>query len=142
MLASKCSYAQALCLKEVHDTRAYEKLGLNWEDFCSQHAGISRITAETIMKRADEFGEAYFRLCAIVRISPDTFRHLQNGVTVDTVDLDGERIPLAPENACKIRAGINRLHEEFRRVKTRSASPLASSSSASARTTSSTGRPP
>src|SRR5438445_338324 len=53
MIASQCTYAQAVCLKEIHDTRAYETLGLTWEDFCSQHAGISRVTAETIIRRLD-----------------------------------------------------------------------------------------
>src|SRR5436305_9967717 len=76
MIASKCTYAQAVCLKEIHQTRAYEQVGLTWEEFCSQQAGISRITAETIIRRLDEFGEAYFRLAALVRISPDAFRQI------------------------------------------------------------------
>src|SRR5437899_3027032 len=104
MIASKCTYAQAVCLKEIHDTRAYETLGLTWEDFCSQHAGISRVTAETIIRRLDEFGEAYFRLAALVRISPDAFRQIAGRVTAETIQLDGEQIPLTSANACKIRA--------------------------------------
>src|ERR1051326_8523271 len=78
MIASKCTYAQAVCLKEVHDTRAYEPLGLSWDEYCSRHGGISRGTAETIIKRLDEFGELYFRLAALVRISPDTFREIKD----------------------------------------------------------------
>jgi hypothetical protein len=62
MIASKCTYAQAVCLKQIHDTRAYEKLDLTWEQYCSQHAGVGRTAAEAIIKRLDEFGEAYFRL--------------------------------------------------------------------------------
>jgi hypothetical protein len=116
MIASKCTYAQAVCLKEIHDTRAYEQLDLTWEHFCTQHCGISRVTAETIIKRLDEFGEAYFRLAAIVRISPDAFRKIEDRVTAETIELDGEQIPLTSDNAQKIRAGVRRLQDEVRRL--------------------------
>src|SRR5215471_20043707 len=76
MIASKCTYAQALCLRDIHDTRAYEHWGLSWSDYCTQQAGISRGTAETIIHRLNEFGESYFRLSAIARISPEAFRHI------------------------------------------------------------------
>jgi hypothetical protein len=116
MIASKCTYAQAVCLKEMHDTKAYTKLGLTWEDYCTQYCGLGRTAVENIIKRLDEFGEAYFRLSALVRISPDTFRDFQACVTAVTIDLDGEQIPLIPENAQKIRAGIRRLQDETRRL--------------------------
>jgi len=116
MFASKCLYAQAVCLREIHDTKAYQHLGLTWEEYCTQHAGISRPHAESIIKRLEEFGEAYFRLCAVVRVSPDLFRELRDRVTAETIELDGEMIALVPENTQKIRAGINRLRDEIRRL--------------------------
>src|SRR5437899_3224978 len=103
MIASKCTYAQTICLREIHNTHAYEKLRFTWDQFCIEHAGISRVTAETIIRRADEFGKAYFLLCAIVRVSPDMFRQLADRVTPETIELDGEQIPFTPANACKIR---------------------------------------
>jgi hypothetical protein len=117
MIASKCTYAQAVLLKEIHATRAYQELGLTWEQYCSRHAGMGRGAAETIIKRLDEFGEAYFRLAALVRISPDTFRQIADRLTAETIDLDGEQIPLTSDNAAKIRAGIRRLQDEVRRLK-------------------------
>jgi len=42
LVANQCTAAQAQCLKEIHDTRAYQTYGLTWEQFCDQHAGISR----------------------------------------------------------------------------------------------------
>jgi hypothetical protein len=120
MFASKCLYAQAVCLREIHETKAYQKLGLTWDDYCTRHAGVSRPHAESIIKRLEEFGEAYFRLCALVRVSPDLFRDIRfwkhDSVTAETIELDGEQIPLVPENTQKIRAGINRLREEVRRL--------------------------
>src|SRR5205085_9184779 len=111
------SYAQAVCLKEIHDTRAYEQAGLTWDEFCTQQAGISRGTAETIIRRLDEFGEAYFRLAALVRISPEWVRQIADRLTAETIELDGEQIPLVPENACKIRAGIARLRDEIKSLR-------------------------
>jgi len=116
MIASQCTYAQALCLRDIHQTRAYEHLGLSWEQFCNQEAGISRVTAEKHIQRLNEFGEAFFRLSAIARISPDTFRHIADRVTAETIELDGEQIPLTPDNAQKIRAGVQRLRDECRRL--------------------------
>src|SRR5689334_17437656 len=116
MMASHCNYAQAVSLKAVHEARAYEQVGLNWEEYCSRHAGISRGTAESIIHRLDEFGEAYFRLAALVRISPDTFRQVADRLSAECIDLDGEQIPLVSGNAGKIRAGIKRLQDEARRL--------------------------
>jgi len=116
MIASKCTYAQAVCLKQIHDTRAYEKLGVTWEQYCPQFCGIGRTAAENIIKRLDEFGEDYFRLSALVRISPDTYREIRDRVTAETIDLDGEQIPLTSDNAQKIRAGIRKLQDEVRRL--------------------------
>ena len=116
MMAAKCSFAQAVCIKQIHDTRAYEKYGLSWEDFCPKHLGISRAQAERHIHRLDEFGEAWFRLSTLARISPDLFREIQDRVTADTIELDGEQIPLIPANTQKIRAGIRRLQDEVRRL--------------------------
>jgi hypothetical protein len=116
MIASQCTYAQAVCLREIHDTRAYEHLGLTWADFCTQRAGVSRGTAESIVHRLNEFGESYFHLSAIARISTDAFRQIADRVTAETIELDGEQIPLTSENAQKIRAGVQRLRDECRRL--------------------------
>src|SRR2546430_8454359 len=115
-IAHQCRYAQAVCLRDVHQTRAYEHFGLSWEEFCTQEAGVSRVTAESIIRRLNEFGEAYFRLAAITRISGDSFRQIAGRVTPETIDLGGEQIPLTPENTQKIRAGVQRLRDELRRL--------------------------
>ncbi len=58
VIAKKCSAAQALSLKEMKEARGYEKLGLSWDDFCQQHAGISRVHVDHIIRQYEEFGEA------------------------------------------------------------------------------------
>jgi hypothetical protein len=119
MIASHCKYSQAVCLRDIHQSRAYEQYGLSWEQFCADHAGMSRSTAERIIERLEEFGESYFRLSAIARISPEAFREIAARITTETIELDGEQIPLTRENAQKIRAGIQRLRDECRRLNTR-----------------------
>src|SRR6516162_7325772 len=76
VIASKCSAAQAECLRQIKETRAHDQLGLTWEEFCIQHAGISRRYAETLISRLDEFGDTYFKLSQLARVSPDTYRRI------------------------------------------------------------------
>jgi hypothetical protein len=115
-IACQCRYAQAICLREIRDSRSYEHIGLSWDEFCTQHVRISRVTAESIIHRLNEFGEAYFRLAAITRISDDTFRQIADRVTPETIELEGEQVPLTPDNAHKIRAGVQRLRDEINRT--------------------------
>ena len=46
MMATKCTLAQADCLRQLRETRAYEAYGLTWDEFCKQHAGLARSQAD------------------------------------------------------------------------------------------------
>ena len=50
--------AQAECLKKIREEAIYKTIGLTWEQFCKEYAGISRSYA----RRLDEFASAYFHL--------------------------------------------------------------------------------
>lgn len=117
LIASKCSAAQAECLRQIKETRAHDQLGLTWEEFCIQHAGISRRYAEALIGRLEEFGDTYFKLSQLARVSPDTYRRIAGLVHDDAIEIDGQPIPLTPENAPRIRAGIQRLHARLRDTK-------------------------
>jgi hypothetical protein len=65
LIASKCSATQAHALKEIKESRAFEQLGLTWEEFCLQHVGLRRERADALIHQFDEFGEDYFRLSQI-----------------------------------------------------------------------------
>jgi hypothetical protein len=88
VIAKKCSAAQALSLKQMKGTRSYEKLGLSWDDFRQQHAGISRVYADRIIRRYEEFGEAYFRLSSLARISPEGYREIAGNVEGDCIEIE------------------------------------------------------
>jgi hypothetical protein len=61
LIGSKCSAAQAQCLREIRESRTYEKIGVTWDEFCPRYAAISRSKADDLIRRLDEFGQAYFR---------------------------------------------------------------------------------
>src|SRR5436190_17373093 len=91
-IANKCSAGQAQALKQLHDERAYEHFNLTWEQFCEAHAGISRAHADRIISRIEEFGETYFRLSQITRVSDDTYRGLSPQIEDEILEIDGEKI--------------------------------------------------
>jgi hypothetical protein len=114
IIATKCSAAQAQCLKQLTESGAHEMLGLTWEEFCPQYTGICRATADRIIQQYDEFGEAYFKLSSLAQISPETYRHIANRVDAETIEVAGEPVALTEENGPKIRAHIQTLRAQIR----------------------------
>jgi hypothetical protein len=118
VMASKCTLAQAECLRQMRDSRAYAAYGLTWDQFCRQHAGIARSQADRLIHQLNEFGAAYFRLSELVRISDTTYRKLAPRIQGETIELGGQQIAIIPENASKLRAGIHKLRHELRNLQT------------------------
>jgi len=117
VIANKCSAAQALCLKQVRETRLYEKLDLTWDEFCKEYAGIGRAYADRLIQQHEEFGEAYFRLSEIARISPETYRKIAGQVSDEGLEIDGRKLALTEENAPKIRAAIQTLRAQLKQAR-------------------------
>ena len=117
VIANKCSAAQALCLKQVRETRLYEKIESTWEEFCKEYAGIGRAYADRLIQQHEEFGEAYFRLSEIARISPETYRQISSQVSDEGLEIDGRKLALTPENAPQIRAAIQTLRAQLKQAR-------------------------
>ena len=117
MIANRCSAAQALCLKQVRETRLYEKLDLTWDEFCKEYAGISRESADRLIRQYEEFGDAYFRLSEIARISPETYRQISSQVSDEGLDFDGRKLALIPENGPQIRAAVQTLRVQLQQAR-------------------------
>jgi hypothetical protein len=115
-LAHHCSAARAACLKQVRDTEAYKHLNLTWDQFCPEHAGISRMQADRLIRQLDEFGAPYFQLTDIVPVSPATYREIEPSIADGAIEFRGEYIPIARENASKIKAAVHALRKEVDRV--------------------------
>src|ERR1051326_8788795 len=113
LVSNYCSAAHAKCLQEIRDTEAYKTLNLTWEEFCPAYIGLSRRQVDKIIGCLEEFGEAYFRLSEMVRVSPATYRELTSHIQDDAIEIDGEVIPVTPANGPRIRAAVKRLRAEL-----------------------------
>jgi hypothetical protein len=113
-IAAKCSAAQALTLTNIKESRAYEALGLTWDQYCPEYFGISRVTADRLIGQLGEFGEAYFRLGELARIGEGEFRRIASQVTGEALEFEGESIPLTPENAPRLRQAVRALRRQLR----------------------------
>ena len=113
-VANHCSAAQAECLARIRKEGLYKILNLTWDQFCERHAGASRAHADEIIRRLQEFGAAYFRISEIIRISPQSYRTMQDKVKGEVIEVGGESIPITPENAVRIRQAIAALRAEVR----------------------------
>jgi hypothetical protein len=114
VMASHASAAQAACLKEMRDSRAFEKAGITWDQFCEEYAGISRMHADRLIAQYSEFGESYFRLSQLARISSETYRQVAGKIKDDVLEFEDEQIPLTAKNVPKIRAALNKLRADLR----------------------------
>jgi hypothetical protein len=117
LIGNRCSVSEAESLKRIRETRSYESLGLTWEEFCSQHAGISRSYADKLIQRLDEFGADYFRLSAVAHLSAESYRLLAPAVTEQGVEIDGELVAITLENAPRIRQAVHAIREDLRRAR-------------------------
>ena len=101
-VAGHCSASQAACLRRIRDERAYQITGLDWSQFCSQRLGMTRRHADRLIRNLNEFGPGYFELSQIVRISPEVFRKLAGSISSAGMAIEGEIVPIRPENAQRI----------------------------------------
>ena len=109
IVTGSCSAARAQCLKQVRDSKMLDDLGLTWDEFCKDYAGVSRQHADHLIRQYAEFGDAYFRLSEIARVSTRTYRQIAPAVDGETIEIDGEKIALTPGNGSRIRAAIQAL---------------------------------
>ena len=99
LIAGRCSAATVVCLRKIREGKRYRALGLTWEEFCRQRAGVSRAFADKVIQQLEELGPAYFELSSVTRITPDQFRQIADAVTEEGLSYAGEPIEIIPENA-------------------------------------------
>jgi hypothetical protein len=109
LIAGRCSAADAECLRNIRDNKRYRSLRINWKQFCREHIGISRPVVDKIIRQLEEFGPAFFQLAGVMRITEDEYRLIAASVTEEGVLADGERIPIAIENATRLTRAVDAL---------------------------------
>jgi hypothetical protein len=124
-VAGSCSAARAQCLKQVRDSSMLDETGLTWVEFCKEYAGISRQYADNLIRQHERYGDAYFRLSEIARISPRTYEQIAAHVDGETIEIDGEKLALTPANANKIRAAIHSLRNRAKPLEPEASRPPA-----------------
>jgi hypothetical protein len=117
LIRQRCSAAQAECLKQIREGKLHETLGLGWDEFCRLHLGMDRSYADRLIRYLDRFGADYFRLSEIVRMSPETYRALRPAISNQHIEIDGEKVLIAPENALRIRTAVTALRSELIQAK-------------------------
>ena len=99
LIAGRCSAATVVCLRKIREGKRYRALGLTWEQFCRQRAGVSRAFADKVILQLEQLGPLYFELSSVTRISTAQFRQIADAVTEDGLSYAGEPIEIIPENA-------------------------------------------
>ena len=99
LIAGRCSAATVVCLRKIREGKRYRALGLTWEEFCRQRAGVSRAFADKVIQQLETLGPLYFELSSVTRITPDHFRQIAEAVTDEGLSYAGETIEIIPENA-------------------------------------------
>jgi len=97
LIAGRCSAATVVCLRKIREGKRYRALGLTWEEFCRQRAGVSRAFADKVIQQLEQLGPAYFELSSVTRITPDQFRQIADAVTEEGLSYAGEPIEIIPK---------------------------------------------
>jgi hypothetical protein len=106
LIAGRCSAATVVCLRKIREGKRYRALGLTWEQFCRQRAGVSRAFADKVILQLEQLGPLYFELSSVTRITPAQFRQIADAVTEDGLSYAGEPIEIIPENASMLAQAI------------------------------------
>jgi len=109
LIAGRCSAADAKCLREIRESKRYRDTGLSWEEFCPKYLGMSRAQADKIIRQLEEFGEAFFHLAGLTRITEQNYRLIAAAVNENGVEYQGTRIAIAAENAVRLAAAVEGL---------------------------------
>jgi len=115
LVARSCSSADVGCLKQIRDKKLYTEVARNWDSFCHIDLKSSRRKVDTLIRKLDELGPAYFELSRLTYVSPDDFKQLGPAVTSEGVQVDGETIALKPENRDKLQAAVKALRKSRRK---------------------------
>jgi len=115
-VAKLSNAARAECLRQIRENRAYQATGLTWDEYCPTHVGMTRSQADRIILRLQQFGKRYFDLNEIAPVSGENYKALAPAVSEEGIEIDGEIVPLTPENAPRIRKAVESVRAELRRA--------------------------
>ena len=111
-VAGRCSAADAECLRQIRESKAYRSLDLTWDQFCKEKVGVTRPVVDKTIRQLEEFGPAFFQLASILRITADEYRLIAGSVADDGVLYEGETIAIAVENTSRLAQAVGALRSQ------------------------------
>jgi hypothetical protein len=98
-LAGRCSAYEAASIRKLREAKLYLKLAPNWAEFCPKYLGMSKASADRVIRWLDDFGPDFFTLTQLTRVSPDEYRErIAPAMAEGAIRRGGETIKLIPEN--------------------------------------------
>ena len=105
-IAGRCSAADIACLREIRDEKLYMDKAGNCDEFCSLHLKTSPRKVGQDIKHLDEFGQEFFPLAQLTKITPEAYRLIAPHVTEEGIRVNGELIELRPDNSERVAAAV------------------------------------
>lgn len=105
-LSGGCSAADAQCLRKIRESKKYLAKAPSWDEFCPKYLGMSRPSADRLIRHLEEFGPESFAVMQQLGISPREYKLLAPNMQGTSLLLEGETVALTPENGPKIHAAL------------------------------------
>ena len=111
LVAGRCTVAEMECLIEVYEKKLYLALEPTWDGYCRMRLGMSRRTAERLMRTYREQGPRVAKLNCFVRIRAAEYQIFNQALTDEGLVYDGGIIALEPENAPRLAHAVDAIRE-------------------------------
>jgi len=118
-IAGRPTPGLAPLLKRWRDERRYKAYCSRWSSFCVQYLNITRSEADKLIRLWEQYGDRFFQLAAVTRITASTFRHIAPAVKDGALYFRGRAIALLPEYAADIARAVRVLRSAFPQRKRR-----------------------
>ncbi|HUB78342.1 MAG TPA: hypothetical protein VMB03_06075 [Bryobacteraceae bacterium] len=110
-LAGGCSAADAECLRKIRNSKQYLAKAKTWDEFCPKYLGMSRVSADRLIRHLEEFGPESFATMQQLGLSTREYRLLAPRMEGKTLLLEGESVEMVPENGPKIHAALREIRQ-------------------------------
>jgi len=111
-MAARASAAEIESLRQIHDGKLYQRLNCTWVEFCAQYLGVSARTVDRELAHFRRFGPAFFTVRQLARISAREYAAIADCITEEGVRVNGETIPLDPQNSVEVAEAVKALLEQ------------------------------
>lgn len=112
LIAGRCTAAEMECLIEVYENKLYLAVEDSWEHYCRRRLGISRRTAERLIRNYRQQGPLVAKLNCFTRVVPREYRLFAAILTEEGLLFEGEVIPLEPDHAPRLAEAVDAVRQQ------------------------------